>query len=132
MTLTLTRQQFLECGIFSLLKDEDGNIIAHTLEHSYDCKPKVYDGTFTCVRGIHHLDHIPVVETFEVIGVTGHEGILFHVGNYNKDSDGCILLGTGVAMLDDGSQMITDSKVAFDKFMALLTGIESFSLVVES
>jgi hypothetical protein len=131
MTLTLTRKDFREDGIFSELTDDKGNSLAVTLEHSYDSKPKLYDGTFTCVKGIHRLhDNVPF-EAFEVTGVTDHTGILFHVGNYNKDSDGCVLLGTDIADSDQG-RMVTHSMIAFSKFMAMLENDQTFTLIVSS
>lgn len=131
MTLKLVRRELREDGIFSELYDEAGNIIAHTLEHSFDCKPKVYDGEFTCIRGTHRLHNMVPFETFEITGVEGHSGILFHIGNWNKDSDGCVLVGSGIAQSSQG-QMITGSMQAFAEFMKLLDGQDSFILVVQT
>lgn len=128
MTLTLTRRDFTPDGIFSELTDDKGKLSLVTLEHSYDGKPKLMDGTYTCQRGIHRLhDNVPF-EAFEVLNVPGHTGILCtHVGNYNKDSDGCVLAGMG--RKDD---MVTHSMIAFSKFMALLEGQQTYTLVVKS
>lgn len=131
MTLTLTRKDFREDGIFSELTDEKGKSLAITLEHSYDNKPKLYDGTFNCVKGIHRLHNNVPFETFEITGVKGHTGILFHVGNYNDDSDGCVLVGTDVK--DPGEiRMVTHSLIAFSKFMGLVEKLSSFTLIVKS
>lgn len=129
MRLTLTRKEFRADGIFSELSDESGKVIAHTLEHSYSNKPKLNDGEHNCVRGMHNL-HSGPIETFEILGVPCHSGILFHVGNYNKDSDGCVLLGVSVSKFKDG-QMITASKAKFAEFMNMLKGIDKFKLVVK-
>lgn len=131
MTLYLKRQEFREDGIFSHLEDAKGNFLFVTLEHSFDMKPKVYDGTFTCVRGVHRLHNLVPFETFEITGVSGHTNLLFHVGNYNDDSDGCALVGMETAQSDKG-QMVTHSMIAFSKFMSLLDGQQTFSLVVSS
>jgi Family of unknown function (DUF5675) len=132
MMLTLTRREMREDGIFSELTDEKGKIIAKTLEHSYDCKPKLYDGEFTCVRGKHRLEGMTHdFETFEITGVSGHTNILWHTGNWNADSMGCVLLGAGIAQSSKG-QMITGSKQTFADFLSLLQGIDSFQLVVQS
>lgn len=131
MTLYLKRQEFREDGVFSHLEDSKGNLIAATLEHSFDLKPKVYDGVFKCVRGTHRLHNNVPFETFEITGVVEHSGILFHVGNYNSDSDGCVLLGTDIAPSDKG-QMVRHSMIAFSKFMGLLEGQQSFDLIVSS
>jgi hypothetical protein len=131
ITFKLNRREFREDGIFSELCDNKGNILAHTLEHSYDSKPKLYDGTFTCVRGTHRLHNNIPFETFEITGVSGHSGILFHIGNWNKDSDGCVLLGSGIAQSSQG-QMVTGSIQAFHEFMKLLEEQNSFTLLVQT
>jgi Family of unknown function (DUF5675) len=132
MTLTLTRKDFRDDGIFSELTDEKGNFVAVTLEHSYDSLPKLYDGTFSCIRGVHRLHNNVPFETFEITGIQGHTGVLFHVGNYNSDSDGCVLVGDDVKDMDNGSRMIAHSMIAFSKFMALLEKVNEFTLVVVS
>jgi hypothetical protein len=127
MTLTLVRNDFTPDGIFGILQDASGKLVLVTLEHSYDNKPKLPDGTYTCVKGIHRLhDNVPF-EAYEVMNVPGHTGILAHIGNYNSDSDGCILLG-----MERNNIMITHSMIAFSKFMALLDGQQTFDLVVSS
>lgn len=130
MTYTLKRIEYREDGIFSELRDDKGVVVAHTLEHSYDKFPKLYKGTFNCVRGMHQLHDAKPFETFEITGVKGHINILFHAGNWNKDSEGCVLLGSGIVQSDKG-QMITGSKVCFKEFMVNLAGANSFLLVVE-
>jgi len=130
MTLTLIRRNFRPDGIFSDLMTEDGRLMAKCLEHSFDGKPKVYDGTFTCVKGTHQLDHEGPFTTFEITGVQGHSGILFHVGNYNKDSDGCVLLGEDIVKSDVVPWMITKSKIQFDDFMTIMGDLTEFMLKV--
>jgi len=131
MTLRLRRIEFREDGIFSELYLPDGKILAHTLEHSFASVPKLYDGTFNCVRGVHKLHNNVPFQTFEITGVSGHTGILFHVGNWNDDSDGCVLLGSGMAQSSKG-QMVTGSMTTFTEFMTLLQGLDQFELIVES
>lgn len=129
MKLILVRREYRADGIFSELIDIKGKIIAHTLEHSYDLKPKLYNGTFNCVRGTHRLHNNIPFQTFEVEKVSGHTGLLLHVGNWNADSDGCILLGHGIAQSSKG-QMITGSMTTFVEFMSLLQGLDTFELEV--
>lgn len=62
--------------------------------------------------------------------VPNHTGILFHVGNYNDDSNGCILLGR-VCVGSEKGTMITASRMTFDRFMLDLEGIEYFPLIVK-
>lgn len=130
MIMRLKRIEYREDGIFSELMNSYGDVLAHTLEHSYNNRPKLYLGTFTCRRGIHQLHNGPKFETFEVTGVNGHTGILLHKGNWQKDSDGCVLLGEGIAQSGQG-QMITNSAVEFGNFMRLMDGVDEFTLIVE-
>jgi hypothetical protein len=130
LTYSLTRVHFRPDGIFSVLKDQNGNVIAHTLEHSYDNLPKIPNGTFVCVRGPHRLHNMTEdFTTFEVTGVAGHKDLLFHWGNWNRDSEGCILLGQSEELYQ-GVEMVTTSKPTFAKFMSGLEGVNTFLLVV--
>lgn len=134
--LFLSRLDKVVTGIFGNLQSDDRAFYCKTLEHAYavpDSDPaifaaKILPGTYTCVRGIHTIGHEkPVkIETFEVTGVFGHQGILFHPGNVNADSEGCILLGER----QDGDVDIAQSRDAFKDFMNHLTGLDSFELVV--
>ena len=93
--------------------------------------PIVLPGTYTCQRGTHQLDNGGPFETFEIMGVEGHGGLLFHPGNYNKDSKGGQLVGEAIAHYDAaGDEMVTNSKATFLKWMARLDGVQSFNLVV--
>lgn len=125
MDLILTRKHFRDDGIFGELTGYGFH--AYTLEHSYNGKPKVLIGKYSCVRGIHKLKYGNSFEAFMLVGVPGHTGILIHKGNYNHDSDGCILIGNG---LDLSQNMITDSKIAFDKFNEIQKDKDSFTLTV--
>ncbi len=130
MTLTLQRLDYREDGIFSELLNEQGHVLVFTCEHSYNHRPKLYLGTFTCKRGTHQLHSGPPFETFEVTGVNGHSGILFHKGNTQADSEGCILVGDYYG--HDGEQMaVFNSKVAFTELMKTLEGVATFTLEVK-
>ena len=127
---TLTRKRFRDDGIFSELRDKDNNLVANTLEHSYNKKPKIPNGVWKCVRGPHRLHGMTKdFITFEITGISGHTNLLFHWGNYNKDSEGCVLVGENVAKAGD-IEMVTNSKVTFAKFMASLEGVDEFDLLV--
>ncbi len=145
MNLTLTRKEYRSDGIFSELTDEDGNVIAQTVEHAYESlvshdigdgegitySPKLPIGTYTCVRGQHRL-HSGPIETFEITGVLGHSGVLFHYGNTQQDSDGCVIVGQ--AVVDDpqsGVQMVTNSRTTFMKLMELESERDEFQLTVQ-
>lgn len=128
MKFLLRRKDCNPDGIFSELCDESGKAIFSTLEHSYDCKPKIPDGTFTCVRSKHRLHGMTEdFETFEIMGVEGHSNLLFHWGNWNKDSEGCVLIGA-----DRAGNMIEHSRQSFASFMAICLGASEFELTVSS
>lgn len=125
--MTLIRDRYAEQGIFGTLRAE--GISFQTLERAYPIpggfRPKLPTGEYQCVRGMHRLTRGEPFETFEIIGVKGHWGILFHVGNYNQDSSGCVLLG-----LRREGNAITGSRLAFFDFMNYLKGVDQFTLTV--
>lgn len=139
MNLKLTRTDFLASGIFGTLESDDKKIALLTLEHAYPFipdgssasttyKPKLPPGVYKCVRGMHRLESMPIpFETFEITGVVGHTNILYHVGNFNSDSSGCVLLG----LSRDSNLGIFKSRIAFQSFMELQKGIDTFTLTVQ-
>lgn len=140
MDLTLTRNQYIASGIFGQLADEDGNIIAYTCEHAYDDGnggwiPKVAAGSYVCQRGQHQLASMSSPFTaFQLMDVPDFQGnsvnnILIHMGNFDKDSEGCILIGQAIAGTGS-SEMVTNSVATFNKFMALQSGIDQFNLTI--
>lgn len=134
MKLTLTRHEYREDGIFGDLHNEDGELLAVTLEHAFidialpgHYEPKIPSGEYTCV---HHAPAHLLYETIEIKNVPGHSGILFHVGNFNHDSDGCVLLGQTVSILKDNQKMISGSRAAFAAFMQRVQDVNYFTLEV--
>ena len=129
---TLIRHAFQLDGICGLLRDEDGDQIAVTLERSYDNKPKLIDGEFLCQRGPHRLHGMTKdFQTFEIMNVPEHTGMLFHWGNWHTDSEGCVLLGR-VCCSSPKGQMVTESVKTFNRFMLSLDGQDTFRLTVSS
>lgn len=130
MDLFLSHSDYTSAGVFGYLRNDD-DLLLCTLEHAYQTpentyKPKLPPGGYKCVRGIHKLAGMEQpFETFEVTEIFGHTGILFHVGNFNADSHGCILLGT-----DKDPIQIFNSRVAFGIFMKFMDGISEFNLSV--
>jgi hypothetical protein len=135
MDLNLVRTGYLASGVFSVLYADQAKL-AVCLEHAYLATDrisyfaKIPKGVYLCQRGIHQLIGMAQpFETFEITGVPGHTNLLFHAGNFNRDSEGCILLGQDMAPAGSG-EMITNSKATFATFMNLQTGIQNFQLTV--
>lgn len=134
--MKLVRSQNRADGIFSRLFNDHGVPQCYTLEHSYanldgTFSPKIPNGQFICVRGMHQLASMSSpFETFEITGVPNCTGILIHWGNWDRDSSGCILVGNAVVTQDDGTEMIVNSKNTFEDFMNSMDGITEFMLTV--
>lgn len=125
MDLKLVRKEKKDTGIFSEIQDMLGKKFFSTCEHSYDGQPKIPNGVFKCVRGDHVL-HSGPINTFEVTGVEGHHGLLFHSGNTEKDSEGCILVG-----MSRENDSVISSRTALHEFLVLQNGEDEFQLTVE-
>lgn len=54
----------------------------------------------------------------QLLNVPNFAGVRIHWGNYSKDTEGCILLGTS-----KGVDMIGNSRTAYAKFMSVLTKV---------
>lgn len=138
MKINMIRTDFLESGIFGALETEDESLFLLTLEHAYPIPesgastdrswaPKIPKGTYTCIRGMHRLAGATEdFETFEITGVDGHTGLLFHPGNFNHDSSGCVLLG----LARNGDEGIMNSRDAFKMFMEKQKECDSFALTI--
>lgn len=134
MNLKLSRTAFKETGIYGEIESaEDGKKLFFTIEHAFPGEsasgkfwyPIIPIGTYKCIRGQHKLHNGIPFETFMVTGIEGHTGVLFHIGNYNKDSEGCICLGK--APMVDG---VNRSGEAFKEFIELQRTTDEFMLEV--
>lgn len=67
--------------------------------------------------------------TFEVLNVRGRSHILFHKGNIQADSHGCILVGEEYGQLGSESG-IKSSAAGYGEFMAILAGDDQFNLTI--
>jgi hypothetical protein len=126
--MILKRIAETEDGTFGVLIT-DGAPFALTLERQWlnnergkSCIPR---GQYACERAMSPT----FGETFEVVDVPGRSHILFHKGNLDDDSHGCILVGEMFGVLH-GDNGILASAQGYDEFMGKLEGIDSFLLVV--
>lgn len=136
MKWKLTRKEYREDGIFGGLTSEDGKYFFYTLEHAYkiedehfpksvDFYPKIQEGVHPCIL------YASPKQGYMVPMLDGPEDkehyYQIHIGNYNEDSSGCILVGLGLGKRANGGKMLTSSKQAFDQLMKL--GVEEIEVV---
>ena len=129
MDVVLTHKNKGLYGIFGEIRDLAGNFLAVTLEHAFkqsdgSWSGVIPDGQYVCER--RQSPHFGY-DLFCLQNVPGHSYVEIHVGNVNSDSEGCILLGSGL-----GTNCILDSRVAFQNFMKLQDGVKQFNLIVKS
>ncbi len=72
--------------------------------------------------------------TFEIVregtdGVDGHKFLLFHAGNAEADSEGCILLGSSIPKLK-GFRIVSNSGLTFKLFLDATKTFDSFPLKI--
>lgn len=127
ISYTLQRTSHSDLCTLGLMRDERSSILVHTLEppwknnqHDISCIPP---GTYEAVR---YLSPKRGYELFRLINVHGRDFIEIHIGNFPRDTEGCILLGTTVS----GLAAIAGSRAAFDLFMKRLEGVSKFTLTV--
>lgn len=116
-------------------RSEDGLIGVLTIDGKADCltmQPDERDAHFSIPEGSYlckrfHGKKYP--DTFEIL-VPGHTALLFHAGNRETDSEGCILLGEEVGELG-GKRAVLASGKAFCEFMKKMGNDQEFNLVIE-
>ena len=80
-------------------------------------------GSYTCFR----VNSPKFGNTFEVIAVAGRTEILFHKGNVDDDSHGCIIIGEQFESLG-GKIAVIASEKGFGEFLDRTAGLTSFTL----
>lgn len=121
MNLLLQRARVTPVGIFGQLRAP--TLLLSTLEHAFPEGPKIPAGVYTCVR---RKSPKFGYDVFMLVDVPGHEFIEIHRGNFNADSDGCVLVGLGHTLVS-----ITNSEMAFERLMKAQEGVNEFQLTVK-
>ena len=126
--LTVSRAATGIQGTFGVLLSE-GLPFALTLERQWlDNKTNVScipEGEYRCKR----VNSPRFGNAFEVTDVEGRTHILFHKGNLDDDSHGCILVGEKFGLLSE-SAGILESRQGFNEFMLLLEDDNEFKLTI--
>lgn len=100
----------------------DKRPFAVSVERTFEFKRTLLaNGIYRCVRDFYHKGGY---ETFE-IHVDGHDRVLFHKGNTEDDSEGCVIVAESFGELH-GKTAVLDSKGGFAEFMALTDGLSDF------
>ena len=128
-TLFLKRIAFTSDGTFGVLIA--GAPFALTCEREWlDNKPDVScipSGTYICKR----VNSPRFGNTFEVMFVKGRTNILFHSGNTEDDSKGCILVGEEFGDVN-GKAAVLSSKKGFAEFLERLKDVDEFILIIRN
>lgn len=82
----------------------------------------------SCIPTGHYKTHYHISPTFDrcfwIHDVPGRSEILIHKGNYNRDTLGCVLVGSGFADINkDGLLDVTNSQKTVEKLVELLPNI---------
>ncbi len=82
-------------------------------------------GQYICKRysSIKHPD------TFEITGIEGRSYVLFHAGNVDEHTAGCVLLGSEFGALGK-DRAILESGKAFGEFLKYFKGQNEFKLTI--
>ena len=129
ITLTLKRIAHTRDGTFGVLLDS--NPFALTCEREWlDNKSDVScipTGEYICRR----VNSLRFGNTFEVMFVKGRTNILFHSGNTEDDSKGCILVGEEFGEVN-GKTAVLSSKKGFAEFLERLKDVDEFILIIRN
>ena len=97
-----------------------------TLEPDAGDLTKFYipQGVYTCKR--FHGTKWP--NTFEILA-KGHTDVLFHAGNTEADTKGCVVLGASFGKLK-GQRAVLNSGATFQEFLRITADYNTFPLLI--
>ena len=71
-------------------------------------------------------------EGWEVAQVPDRRFIMFHVGNWVEDTDGCVLIGESFSWHAHKGPMVTNSRKAFRQFMLALVNRDFWDIEIRN
>jgi len=108
----------------------DGEFYGHTLELTWNHNKK---GISCIPKGVYEVKKRSVksskykYEHLHILNVPDRKMILMHIGNYPKNSNGCILLGNTRSL-----NFVGDSRKAFYKLMYDLGSFDEIELIIKN
>ncbi len=136
--LTLHRVVTGDQGTFGVLL-VDGRPFALTVERQWldnmrgvSCIPSGEYNVMRCVASPEYgYKNSPRFgDTFNIVNVPNRSKILFHKGNIDDDSRGCIIIGEQFGTLQ-GDTAVLSSRQGFAEFMSMLKGQNEFELTIK-
>ena len=123
--LTLSTVAIRDDGCFSAML-WDGRPFAVSVERTFENRRVVIPaGLSLCKRSFYNKGGYP---TFEII-VPGHTRVLFHKGNFELNSEACVIVAESFGVLE-GKTAVLDSKGGFSEFITLTEGLSEFWMEV--
>lgn len=118
-----------EIPTFGVILNESQIPFALTLERPWRDNQKgiscILSGAYVCKR----VNSPKFGITFEVLNVFGRSEILFHKGNIQEDSHGCILIGEQFGVLSSEPAILA-AKEGFEEFMRITALVNEFELFI--
>ena len=129
MELKLKRVAENEDATFGVLINGD-TPFAITLEPSWEDNKKgiscIPSGPYSCKR----VKSPRFGDTFEILDVEGRTHILFHKGNSERNTQGCVLIAEEFGVLN-GKAAVLASGRGYREFMTILKDVDEFDLIIE-
>lgn len=97
--------------------DESGKEIARTLENPHRDTAK--DSAIPCGSYQCEKDNTGKFQFYKVLNVPGRQNIEIHQGNYERDTEGCILFGDSWAIMNE-ELAVTNSVKTIEKLKKVL------------
>ena len=134
MNATIVRFKETDEGVIGFLYFDDIDFYCFTLQPDSNDAERFYipDGNYIARR----FKGNKWKDTFEIVregsnGVDGHKYLLFHSGNIEKHSEGCIMLGETIGKLE-GVREVLNSGATFQKFLFYTKDVKSFDLTLKT
>lgn len=128
LQMTLIRIAYHSQGTFGVLLDE-GIPFALTVEREWENNRRniscIPTGTYICRR----VDSPKFGDTFEITNVPNRKHVLFHKGNIEDDSHGCVIIGEQYESYKNKIAILASRK-GFSEFLSRTNGINVFTLTI--